>query len=348
VMSAMQKKGFLLWEKHANELGGVLGRPVEVRILDNRGDLELLQKHYTDMLEGDGIDLVFAPYSSQQTEKVAPLFEKHRVPVLASGASAPSLWEQGYQYLFGLYTPADFYSQGFLEIMSIKDINQLAIFYSEGIFPASSAQGARKWARRLGLDVVLFEQMGTDAALYLNAVLRARQNRARSVMMFGYLREAVLMRRALDEADWDPAAYYAAVGPVSRDYLQELGDLAENTFSTAPWIYHSGLVYPGVHRFNADFQKTYGQRPGYHAATAYAAGQLMASALDKTGELDKEKLRKVLMENNAFTILGRYGVNSKGGQMRHSAFTIQWRGQEQEIVWPPSLSTSQPWINYER
>ncbi|MFN2269112.1 MAG: ABC transporter substrate-binding protein, partial [Desulfonatronovibrio sp.] len=34
IMSQMQKNGFLLWQKHVNERGGILGRPVEVIISD--------------------------------------------------------------------------------------------------------------------------------------------------------------------------------------------------------------------------------------------------------------------------------------------------------------------------
>lgn len=75
VMAQMQKNGFLLWQKHVNEQRGILGRPVEVMISNNKGSLEVLYEHYSRMLADPEIDFVFCPYSSEQAGAVAELFE---------------------------------------------------------------------------------------------------------------------------------------------------------------------------------------------------------------------------------------------------------------------------------
>lgn len=347
-MSAMQKKGFLLWEKHVNAAGGILGRQVQVSILDNQGCLEKLYDHYQQMLSTDKADFVFGPYSSAHTETVVPLFEEYKIPVLASGASAPSLWEHGYKYLFGLYSPADQYAQGFLEIMSMRNIRNIAMINSPDIFSRSAAQGALQWAQRLGMNITIFEEVELDFDEFVAVAARAREKDAQALMKFGYFEASVMMRRAILDADYKPAAYYSTVGPVSDAYYENLRELSENTFSTAIWRYHSNLVYPGVHRFNADFELSYGQAPNYHAATAYAAGQLMVRAMETSGSFDLQQLREVLAQKRAFTVLGRYGVNYRGAQIRHVPFTVQWQRGQQEIVWPPSLSTSQPRLEYGR
>ncbi|RQD65519.1 MAG: hypothetical protein D5R98_02890 [Desulfonatronovibrio sp. MSAO_Bac4] len=346
VMSQMQKNGFLLWQKHVNEQGGILGRPVEVIINDNKGSLEVLYDHYSRMLADPEIEFVFCPYSSSQTGKVAELFERYKVPVLASGASAPSLWDRGYKYLFGLYSPADKYSQGFLEIMSMNNRKRLAMFHSRDIFSSGAAHGARVWAERLGMDILIFDSVEDEPHSYDQAVDKAQSAEASVMMMFGYLDSSILMREAIFRADWSPDAYYATVGPVSNEYYNTLKDLAEDTFSTAIWKYHSNLIYPGVHRFNADFINNYNQEPSYHAAAAYAAGQLMAQALNRAGSVNYTQLRDILEKMESFSIIGRYGVNHRGQQIRHVAFITQWQNGELEIVWPSNLSTASPRIEY--
>lgn len=346
VMSQMQRNGFLLWEKHVNEQGGILGRPVEVIISNNKGSLEILHQHYSRMLAEAEVDFVFCPYSSKHAGTVAELFERYKVPVLASGASAPSLWKLGYRYLFGLYSPADKYSQGFLEIMSMNSRKKLAMFHSQDIFSSSAAQGGRVWAERLGMDVLVFDIVEDDPDSYDQAVQKADSAGAEVMMMFGYLDSSIMMRKAISRSDWNTDAYYATVGPVSSEYYDILKELGENTFSTAIWKYHSSLIYPGVHRFNADFIKTYKEEPSYHAAAAYAAGQLMAQALERVGSVNYSELRDIFERMESFSILGRYGVNYRGQQIRHMAFITQWQQGNLEIVWPPNLATASSRIEY--
>lgn len=348
VMSSMQEKGFRLWQAHVNNKGGILGQNVRVIVLDNEGCLETLKKHYLDMLKNKTVDYVFSPYSSVQNQEVVHLFEKYAAPVVASGASAPFFWEQGYRYYFGLYSSADRYAQGFLEIMSLRNINRIAVFYLDDPFSSSAAMGAVSWARRLGMDVAIHQNIGKDADSYLRAVEKAHNNNVQALIMCGYLESSILMRRAISESGRIMGAYFATVGPVSREYYDILEGSGENTFSVAIWKYHSQLVYPGVHRFNADFNVRFGHEPNYHAATAYAAGQLMEKALERAGGFGLEGLRNALAQMETFTIIGRYGVNEHGRQIRHVPFTIQWQQGVMETVWPLSLATSIPRIEYDR
>ncbi len=348
VMSSMQKKGFRLWESHVNASGGILGKEVQIIIQDNQGSIETLQKHYLEMLEDKAVDFVFAPYSSAHNHAVVQLFEQYKIPVVTSGASDPSLWEQGYRYFFGLYSPADKYAQGFLEIMSLRNIRRTAVFYLGDPFSSSAGEGAVKWARRLGMEVRVFEQVDSDYESFLQAVKRARNEDVESLIMCGYLEASIFMRRAIAESDWSPDAYFATVGPVSQDYYDSLEGKGENTFSSAIWQYHSQLVFPGIHRFNAEFIDRFGHEPNYHAASAYAAGQLMEKAMNLTGGFRSDDLREALLQMETFTIIGRYGVNDNGKQIRQIPFTIQWQQGRMEIVWPQSLATSSPRLEYGR
>ncbi|MFN2267177.1 MAG: ABC transporter substrate-binding protein, partial [Desulfonatronovibrio sp.] len=191
-----------------------------------------------------------------------------------------------------------------------------------------------------------FDTVEDEPHSYDQAVEKAKSAEATVLMMFGYLNSSILMRKAISIADWRPDAYYATIGPVNNEYQDVLKDLAENSFSTSIWKYHSSLIYSGVHRFNADFIKTYNEDPSYHAAAAYAAGQLMSQALERTGSVNYKELRDILEKMESFSILGRYGVNYRGQQIRHVAFITQWQQGNLEIVWPPNLSTSSPRIEY--
>jgi branched-chain amino acid transport system substrate-binding protein len=52
------------------------------------------------------------------------------------------------------------------------------------------------------------------------------------------------------------------------------------------------------------------------------------------------KLRDTLSTLDAITVMGRYGVDPDGRQVRHFATTIQWQKGKKEIVSPPELTTA--------
>ncbi|MHB8765345.1 MAG: ABC transporter substrate-binding protein, partial [Deferrisomatales bacterium] len=90
------------------------------------------------------------------------------------------------------------------------------------------------------------------------------------------------------------------------------------------------------------FAAAHGEPPSYHAAAAYAAGQVIEAAAARAGSLERAGLRDALATLNATSILGRYGVDPTGRQVRHFVLTIQWQDGEQEVVWPAELRTAAP------
>jgi branched-chain amino acid transport system substrate-binding protein len=42
------------------------------------------------------------------------------------------------------------------------------------------------------------------------------------------------------------------------------------------------------------------------------------------------------------TIIGRFGVDQTGKQLRQHAFIIQWQNGHKELVWPESIKTAEP------
>ncbi len=341
-MSQMQVKGLRLWERDVNSRGGILGREVKVIIYDDRSDPETAKTLYGHLILKDRVDLVFGPYSSEITEAVLPVTEKYGYPLLVSGASADRLWQKGYRYVFGIYTPASRYSVGFLEMLVVNGLDGVAIVYADDSFSRDIAAGTKKWAERFGLRVVLFEgfRKGTKDLDWI--AKRSKELKADALIVCGHFEAAVIMRLSLKRVGWHPKAYYASVGPAMQAFYDELRADAEHVFSSSMWKHHGGLLPPGCNEFYSSFVKAYKGVPSYHAAAAYAAGQLLEAAIKKVGEIDRDRIRDILSGMDTMTIFGRYNVDRTGLQMKHQNLIIQWQNGKKEIVWPEKSRTARP------
>lgn len=334
-------KGYRLWENEVNARGGILGRPVKLIILDDRSEPATAAALYRRLIVNEHVDLIVAPYSSDITEAILPLTADLGYPLIASGASADRIWNQGYTHVFGLFLPASRFAVGFFEMLVRNEVDRIAILSAPTSFGRDIAAGARLWAGRFGLTVVHEEDISRDLQEYTEIILRSKAAGAEVVFLAGDLELAIRTRRALRAARWMPRAFYAPVGPGTREYLDALGQDADGVFSTSQWEAFT-RAERGKDPFSAAYLRAYGKEPSYFAATAYASGEILEAAARKAGTLERSALRKALSTMEAMSVIGRYGVDRTGLQVRNTNLVIQLQDGRKEVVWPAEYRTAAP------
>jgi branched-chain amino acid transport system substrate-binding protein len=337
----LQFKALSLWERDVNMRGGMLGRKVQLIVYDDGSSPGVAAGLYEHLITRDKVDLVMAPYSSDITAAVLPVTERHGYPVIASGTAEFRKWRKDYSYLFGFFKPSDKYTVGFLEMLTQYGFDEVAIAYTGEAFSVSAANGAREWAGRFGLKTVFFSELGRGPGDALAVARQAKQQRVQALIICGYYNDAVNMRRALKKTGWKPRAFYASVGPTMTAYARRLGKDAELSFSTSQWETKHKL--PGARTFSSLFAGAYGAIPTYHAAAAFAAGEILEAAVKKAQTLNREHIRDALASMETMTIMGRFADDRKGGkQLRNFPAIVQIRDGRNRIVWPEQLSGARP------
>lgn len=342
-MSDQQQKGLRLWERDVNARGGLLGRPVQVMIQDDRSDPVVVRERYEQMINASEVDFLFAPYSSPLTGVAALVSEKHGWPMIVAGAGADSMWEKGYKGLIGVWSPSSLYMPGLFEVMVKTGLSRIAILHADGDnFALALADSAKVLAKRYGMTVVHAEPFPKAEKDLSGQAARSRAAEAEAVITCGHLEESVNMRLALKRIGWTPRLYFATVGPAVQAYGAYLKADAEFAFSSTLW--EASANYPGARNFFDNFSRAWGKEPSYHAATAYAGGQVLEAAVVRAKSLDRASLATTLFQMDTMTILGRYGVGRTGKQLRQQSFIIQWQKGKREIVHPEELATAKPVI----
>lgn len=344
VIAEMQARAFRLWEANINKNGGILGRQVQLTIYDDKSDKEIAQKLYHQMIGQEKMDLLLPPYSSGITGAVLPITEANGYPMLIHGAASDSIYKQGYRYAFGVFPPASIYTLGFLEMLLLNNITKIAVISADDTFSKSIAKGAKKWAQRLGIEIVLNMTVIKGTKNLDDVAAKVQSAESEALIMCGHFNESINMRQGLININWYPKAYWASVGPVFQSYYDHFPKEAEGTFTSTLWTYNDKLRFPGSREFYESFVATYNIEPSYHAAAAYTAGIILTSAIKKAGGIKKEKIRGILSSLDMMTLLGRYGVDRTGMQIRFFHLTTQWVNGRNEIVWPHELQTAEPKI----
>ena len=335
----MQMNAYKLWADKINKSGGLLGRAVRLMVHDDESSPAVAAAIYERLIARDRVELVVGPYSSAMVAGVAPVTEKYRYPMVASGA-AESLHQQGYRHLFGVALNARKYSASFLELLAIAGIDKIAVISADEAFSLAVADGINEWAKRFGLKVVFFDKFAKGAKDLDGRVRAARASGAQVLMVCGFYDESVNARLALKRVQWAPRAFFATIGPGLQKYRDVLKADAEHSFSPSQW--EPSSAFPGAKEFAESYRRAYGSEPAYPAAMAYASAQILEFAVGRIKSTDRAKLRDALSSLDAITIMGRYGVDQTGRQIRLFATTVQWQNGKKEIVAPKELMTARP------
>ncbi len=337
--SNKQKKAYELFEDDINSGGGVLGRSVKFIILDNKSHKETAIAQYRQLIIDNKVDFVIGPYTSGLTLAIAPVVEDLGYPTLAAGAAADVIWQKGYTNIFGMWTPASRYVLGFLKLMTFHKRNRIVIVTGDGAFAKGLAIGARKWAKALRLEVLDFISFPEGTDDFIKIAERVRASNPNILICTGHYYIGASMKRALLKIGWQPQVFYATVSPTFQKYFEDFGELSEFDFSTAIWEPHPKLKYPGSYEFAQRYTKRFGEPPTYHAASAYAAGEVLKKAIEEAGTLNRDVIKKTLQNLNTMSIIGRYAVDRTGIQIKRFPLIVQWQKGKKEIVWPLELQT---------
>jgi branched-chain amino acid transport system substrate-binding protein len=329
-----QVNSIKLWVDEVNARGGMLGHKVNLILLDDKSDTQTSIKLYEKLITEDKVDLVLGPYSSGITEAVANVTERYKMPFVAYGAASSPIWEKGRRYIFNIVAIAEDYQKGAVHLAKQIGVKKAAIVGEDSLFPRQSGKGAKDWAKKLGIDIVLEENYPLKQTDFTALLQKIRAAGAEAVFSNSYFADAAAQVRQMRELNINLKLYASTVGPGLPKFAEQLGPTAEYVLGFSQWepLPHV-FKHPGMKEYIAAYEKRFGEKPNYHAGGTYGALQVTEAAVKKAGSFDKEKVRDALATIEVPTVFGRYKVDAKG-MNSHEGVTFQILQGQRKIVWP--------------
>jgi branched-chain amino acid transport system substrate-binding protein len=329
-----QVNSIKMWVDQVNGRGGLLGHKIDLLLLDDKSDTQTAVKLYEKLITEDKVDVLVAPYSSAITEAVANINERYKMPFVAFGAASSPIWEKGRKYIFNIVAVAEDYQKGAVHLAGQIGVTKIAIIGEDSLFPRQSGIGAKQWAAKLGLQVVLEENYPQKQTDFTALLQKIKASGAEAVMSNSYFADAAAQLRQMRELNVNFKLFSSTVGPGLPNFAEQLGGTAEYVLGFSQWEPLPDILkHPGMKEYIAEYKKRYGEEPNYHAGGTYGALQVTEAALKQAGSFDSQKLRDALASIETTTIFGRYKVNEKG-MNDHEGLTFQILQGQRRVVFP--------------
>ncbi len=342
-----QKIAYDMWLERVNAAGGVkVGdkmMPVELIVYDYQTDGKRAGQLTEKLITDDKVNFLTAPFGSGHTKIAAGVAERYGIPIMASVASSVSVYDQGFENLFGTLAPNTGLTENMMKLFTAKmpEVKKVAVLGREDVFPNAMAKALAAGAPDYGLTVVYDERypIGTlDHAPALSAIKDAKPD---WIYVTGYTQDLVLARKQMADLGLTAPVVTMIAGPAYKEFIDGLGPLS-NGITSASWWHHATTytstdVFGSTKAFYEAFLKQEGEDPDYVHASAAAALSALQAAIETAGSIEPAKVRAALADLKMTTIFGPIDFGANGMNAGSDLPIIQVQDEKVVVLFPEPI-----------
>ena len=288
------KAGYDLWAKQQNDAGGIKAGSdtykVEISYTDYQSNTPRAVQSAELMITEGKVDAIFAPFGSGATKAVSAITEKYGVPMIAAQAASAQVYDQGFKYLFGMYTPNDTVTRPLIDLLIAKNpsIKRVAVLARNDLFPLAIADELTKYAKEKGFEIVSEQKFPIGTVDFSSALTQIRSSNPDLIYATGYVNDMMLIRKQMEELGVRAQLTAMLVGPTTPEFIATTGKLAENVVTASWWDvaakFKGDDVFGSAENFEQLFRKTYNNTyPDYSVAASAACGVVLATRRQQGG-----------------------------------------------------------------
>jgi branched-chain amino acid transport system substrate-binding protein len=313
------QRGYEAWAAAVNSTGGLLGRQVELRILDDQSNADRVVADYESLIAQDQVDLVFGPFSTRLVVPSARVAKEYGMLFVEPAGAAHEVFEQGFDNLF-YAAPAiadDHYNHLAETIIAMPEGQRprtAAYAAMDDPFAKGTAYGLKAKLEAAGIRTLVDEVYPPNTTDFSSIAAQIADSKADVVVGGTQYQDAVNLIVALQQLAYQPKLAAFSTAPTNPEFSAAIGSRTEGILS--PTGYTPEAPFPSnvdfVQRYTAD----HGTPPSEDEANAYTAGQVVAAAVQAAGCAEQGECQQRLIDwlrtNTVETVVGPLNWDAQG------------------------------------
>ena len=338
------QRGYEAWAAHVNENGGLLGRQVELVIVDDQSNADRVASDYERLINQDGVDLIFGPFSTRLVVPAAQVAQDYGFLFVEPAGAAAEVFEQGFDNLF-YAAPAiaddhyDHLAEHILALPADERPESVAVASMDDPFAQGTAYGLRDKLADAGMEVVVDEVYPPNTTDFSGIAAKITDSDADLLVVGSQYQDGVNLVVALQQQGYQPEMAAISGAPTNAEFPAAIGDKTAGIL--APTGYTPTAPYPSNEEFVEAYTAEHDAPPAEDEANAWTTGQVVAAAVEAVGCADptpecQQELIDWLHGNEVETVVGPLSWDAQGRP--ESAHLIQqYVDGEIKIVLPEDV-----------
>lgn len=341
--------------KEINDAGGLLGRPLELIVMDDEMKPEKGASALEKLATVDKVDIFIGGMSSGVHMGQIPTLKKYQKVTVWVGAASHVVEEAigpEADWYFHLhpwdYNQGESYVRGWTAITEkhphIK-IDDWFLAYEEGAFGTASYKATvALYEGFANVEGESFKSAAVGGGDYAAIMEHAKKADPDVFIWAGYDADALPMVEQAKAINFAPPVYLGAPPGWPADFGES--PLADYVMLYGMWAPSIKEISEVSDHFYKAYIEEYGSEPAtYFAPLSYANVYIVAEAIEKAGTLDKEALIKALEESEYESPLGETITFTPSNIIQHQGIKqqkiLQWQNGVQQVIWPFEWATAE-------
>jgi branched-chain amino acid transport system substrate-binding protein len=342
------KRGYEVWEAMMNESGGLLGRQIELKIVDNGSDTDIASADYEKLITVDKVDLVIGPFSSKLVIPTSEVAARHGYAFVEPAGGAPDVFNRGLNNIFFAQPGqsvrnADPFALYILGLPPEIRPDTFALVYQDDPFAIGVAERLKGLLTEGGLAIVYEFKYPSDTVDFSNIADEVATLDPDLIVGGTQLEDSIGQIKAYGKTGYQPRIAYFTNGPTLPTAFKEaLGPATEDIFSSISW-FADAHEYENI-QFVAKYIEMFGGSASdipEDAANAFTVGQVLQQAVENINSIDNTALIEELHRGSYKTIVGPLSFDETGAP-QGSYMLLQWQGDNFVIVGPGNRAETDP------
>jgi branched-chain amino acid transport system substrate-binding protein len=342
------KKGYELWAATVNAKGGLLGRKVVLKIVDDASNPTQVVTNYQNLITADHVDLVFGPFSSLLTIPAAHIANRFGYAFIEPSGGGPAVFDLHLHDLF-LAQPAPVVSSGdefasyVLSLPAAQRPRTAAYPSADDPFTSPIVARVRQRLEAAGIRTIYAQTYSAETVDLSPVVTRLVAEKPDLIVSGTGGPDAVAEVKGMVQSHWTPKFLFFTGGPNDPTFPAKVGTAnAEGIFSTGDWFPEAKTTG------NATFIKAYVAKYGGAAADidpaaaeAFSCGQLLELVAQRNHKIDNATIISALHRGTWPTVVGNLSWNGDGAPTG-ADIVVQWVHGRLQPVYPPGQALASP------
>jgi ABC-type branched-subunit amino acid transport system substrate-binding protein len=317
---------------HVNAQGGIYGRKIVLKTLDDGYEAERAAANTKQLIEQDHAFALFGYVGTPTSNASMPAVTQAQIPFFAPFTGAEALREPFNRNIFHIRASYFQETEKIVEQLTTMSIKRIAVFYQNDAYGKAGLEGVTRALKKRNLEVVGLGTVERNSIDVNDAVNKIRKSDAQAVIMVSAYTSCAAFIKTMKSQGAQPLfSNISFVG--SQALARELGPdgagVQISQVMVAPW----DDINPVVKEYKQLYAKA-GNEVGYVSLEGFIAAKVLVEGLRRAGQnLTREGFIKALESMTAYDAGGfivRFGARqhtgsdfvdltiiSKNGKFRH-------------------------------
>jgi branched-chain amino acid transport system substrate-binding protein len=334
-----------------NAAGGIKslgGAKLELAKGDTQGKADVGQSEATRLIQGGAVALI-GTFQSATSANVAAVAERNKVPFVMSVSALDDILQKGYHYSFRLQPNASAMGkQGASALIDMSKqaghpVKKVAFLYENGNFGQAALKAFRAEAQAAGVTVgpaISYDAFSVSDMT--TQITQVASSGADTLAVAGYYRDSLLISQAIAAVKPKLNAVFG-VADGGYDQPQFVTDAPGGGANYFNANFHWDVTNPDAVALAKTYQAKFGQTVRTSAVFSYDAVMVIAQALEKSGSVDKSKLRDAIAATSYKPLVvsnGPITFDGKGENTNAAIVVMQVQSGAVKQVYPSKLAES--------